>query len=186
MESTLDNTFKDAKIEFEDLDGLSWPKNLTSPQVDLDSPLLEPLFGSGKPFVPTATYETGWTNVTPSPTCCQCDFDRSACQSHPRKLTRSRRTSEVNFPRVEASDPFAFVPIPPGREQEPDQRGWAQVMESIVRPPTAKQVGNQSRPFRLLELPPGDDLSAIGPPPGLPSPRPGFRPPQGVTFPTLA
>ena len=185
MEWALDNTFKDTKIEFEDLDGLSWPGKPALPPANPDSPLLEPLFGLGKPSTPAIIYETGWAGVPSSPACCKCDFDRSACQLHRRKLSRSRRTSEINlnFPRVEVSDPFAFVPIPSEREQELDLQR-AQIGASIVHPSSVKQVDDQSRPFRLLELPSDEDLSPIGPPPGLPPPDPEFQPRQGVPFPT--
>lgn len=184
----LDNTFKDTKIEFEDLDGLSWPENPTPSQVNPDLPPLEPLFGLGKPSIQTAIHETGLVGV-PSSTTCQCNFDRSLCQSHPRKLSRSRRTSEINFnlPRVEVPDPFAFVPMPSGQEQESDLPEKVQLgAASIMRPPSVKQVESQSRPFRVLELPPEVDLSSIGPPPGLPPPRSGFQPVQGIPFPTRA
>ena len=187
MERTLDNTFKDAKIEFEDLDGLSWPKTPKQPLADLESPRLEPLFGPGKgPSVPTTIYETGWISPISSPVSCRCSLDRSTCQSHPRKLSRSRRTSAVSSPRIEASDPFAFVPIPSGREQEMEWQMTAQIGDSVTRPSSVKQVESRPRPFGLVELPSEEDLSSsIGPPPGLPPPRPGSRPPQsGVPFPT--
>lgn len=186
MEWALDNTFKDIKIEFEDLDGLSWPKKPAPPQADPGSPPLEPLFGPEKPTRPLTVDETRWTSPASSPTCCQCSFDRSTCQSHPRKFSRSRRVSEINFPRLDVSDPFAFVPIPSGREQESDWQKMAQVGASITRPPSVKQVESPSRPFSLLELPPEPevDLSTIGPPPGLPSPRPRSQPSQGIPFPT--
>lgn len=186
MEWALDNTFKDTKIEFEDLDGLSWPKKPAPPQVGPGSPPLEPLFDPGKPSVPMTTYETDWTSPISSPTCCQYSFDRSACQSQPRKLSRSRRVSEISLPRVDVPDPFAFIPIPSGREQELDWQGRAQIGMSIMRPSSVKQVESQSRPFNVLELPPVEDISSIGPPPGLPSPLPGFQPLQGVPFPTQA
>ena len=188
VERTLDDTFKDAKIEFEDLDGLAWPKTAKQPQDDPGSPPLEPLFGPEKPSIPTIIYETGWISPISSPDSRQHDLDRPTCQSHPRTLSRSRsrRTSEVSSTRVEASDPFAFVPVPCGREQELEWQKKAQVGVSITRPPSVKHVENQSRPFGLVELPPVEDLtSSIGPPPGLPPPRPGFRPPQGgIPFPT--
>ena len=187
VEWALDNTFRDTKIEFEDLDGLSWPKEPTSPKVDPDFPPLEPLFGPGKPSVSTTIYEAGRVSLATTPTCSQCGFDRRACQLHPRKLSRSRRSSEINinFPPVEVSDPFAFVPIPSGQEQELDWQR-TQVAALITRPPSAKRMGGQPRPFRLLELPPEEDFSSIGPPPGLSPPRPGLQPLQGIPFPTLA
>ena len=186
MERTLDDTFKDTKIEFEDLDGLAWPKTPQPPQVDLGSPPLEPLFGPGKTSMPTTIYETGWISPISSPTSCQGGFDRSVCQPHPRTLSRSRRSSEVSSAPVEASDPFAFVPVPSEREQELEWQKKAQVGASIPRPPSVKFAENRSRPFGLVELPPTEDLtSPIGPPPGLPPPRRGSRPPQsGIPFPT--
>ena len=186
MERTLDDTFKDTKIEFQDLDGLSWPKTPKPPQADSGSPPLKPLFGPGKPSMPTTIYETGRISPISSSASCQCSFDRSACQAHPRTLSRSRRTSEVSFNRVEGPDPFAFVPVPSGREQEMEWQKKAQVGASITRPPSVKYVENQSRPFGMVELPLVEDLtSPIGPPPGLPPPRPGFRLPQGgIPFPT--
>jgi len=186
VERALDNTFKDTKIEFEDLDGLSWPDNHTPSQATRDLPPLEPLFGLGKPSIPTTIYETGSVGVPSPANCCQCGSDRSACQLHRRKLSRSRRTSEINLilPRVEVPDPFLSIPIPSGLEQESDLRGRAQFGASMPRPPSVKQVESQSRPFRVLELPSEVDLSSVGPPPGLPPPRSGFQPLQGIPFPT--
>lgn len=177
MEWTLDNTFKDTKIEFEDLDGLSWPGKPAPPQTAPNSPALEPLFTPGKHTMPMTIYETSWISPPSSPACCQCDLDRLACQLHARKLSRSRRTSGVTltFPRVEVSDPFAFVPTPPGLEEE-------SVLQERAQSGAAKQTESRPRPFKVLELP-SDDLSSIGPPPGLPSPLPGFQPLQGVPFP---
>ncbi|KAF9653770.1 hypothetical protein BDM02DRAFT_3125690 [Thelephora ganbajun] len=187
VEWALDNTFKDTKIEFEDLDGLSWPKKHMPPQEDPKYPHLEALFGPGEPSIPTTIYENDWISVPSSPTCCQCGFDRSACQLHPRKLSRSRRTSEISltFPQVEVPDPFTFIPIPSGWEEESELQKRAQMGESIMRPPSAKRVETQSRPFRLLELPleEGDVLLSIGPPPGLPPPRSGFQPLEVILFP---
>lgn len=178
MGSTLYRTFKDADIEFQDLDGLSWPEKPAPPQTVPNSPSLEPLSTPGKSVMPMTIYETGWISPPSSPACCQCNFDRSACQLHTRKLSRSRRTSGVTltFPRLEVSDPFAFVPTPSGLEEE-------SVLQERAQSGAAKQTESQSRPFRLLELPSGD-FSPIGPPPGLPSPLPGFQPLQGVPFPT--
>ena len=186
MEWALDNTFKDAKIEFEDLDGLSWPNNSTPPQTAPNSPPLEPLFSPGKPSIPITIYEAGWISAPSSPACCQCGLDRPACQLHPRRLSRSRRTSEINltFPRIEDPDPFAFVPMISGPEEQSDVRERGQTGASVTCPPSVKQTEGELRPFRLLELPPEGDLSSIGPPPGLPPPRPRFRPSQGIPFPT--
>jgi len=184
--STLDNTFKDTKIEFEDLDGLSWPKKPTPPQAEPSSPPLEPLFGPGKPGIPTTIYETGWINAPPSPACCQCGSNRSACPLHARKLSRSRRSSDINFtfPQATLYDPFAFIPVIPGEEEETDPQERTQTGVSIVRPPSAKNTERQSRPFKMLELPPEVDPSSIGLPPGLPPPRQGLQPLQGIQFPT--
>lgn len=172
-------------MEFEDLDGLCWSTKPTMPQTVPNSPSLEPLFSPGKFSMPTTIYETGWITMPSSPACCQCGPDRSVCQSHPRKFSRSRRSSEISFsfPRFEDSDPFAFVPMPSGPEEESDVQEWAQTGTSVTCPSPVKETESQLRPFRLLELPP-DDLSSIGPPPGLPSPLPGFQPPQGIPFPT--
>lgn len=190
MEQTLDKTFKDTKVEFEDLDGLSWPKKSTPPQVERpNSPPLEPLFGPGEQDIPTTIYETGRINVPPSPAaCCQCGFDRSACGLHARRLSRSRRSSSINltppkFPVLE-SDPFAFVPVPSEQEEGTDLQERDQSGALMMRPPSAKQTEGQPKPFRVLELPPEENLSQIGPPPGLPSPRRGLQPLQGIPFPT--
>jgi len=186
VEWALDNTFKDAKIEFEDLDGLSWPERPAPLQAIPDSPSLEPLFGPGKSSIPVTIYETDWSSVTSSPARCQCGFNRSPCQLHPRKLSRSRRTSEINLPqRADVSDPFAFVPIPSGREEESDLQRTAQFGTTIARPLSVRQVESRSRPFKTLELPPEEDLcSPIAPPPGLPLPLLGFQSLRGVPFPT--
>ena len=184
MELTLDNTFKDTKIEFEDLDGLSWPKKSTPPQATPDFSTLDPLFSPGKPSIHLTIYETGWISTPSSPAFCQGDFDRQVCQLHPRKLSRSRRTSEIKFtfPRVEVHDPFACLSVSSGPEesgvQESDQTGALE-----TRPPRATQTESQLRPFKLLELPPMD-LSSIGTPPGLPSPLPSSQLTQGIPFPT--
>lgn len=185
MESILDHTFKDTKIEFEDLDGLCWPTKPTTPRTVPNSPPLEPLFSPEKSSIPTTIYETGWITTPSSPACCQCGPDRPVCQLHPRKLSRSRRSSEISFsfPRLEVFDPFAFVPMPSGLEEGSDVQEWAQAGASVTCPPPVKQTESQLRPFRLLDLPP-DDPSSIGPPPGLPSPLPGFQPLQGIPFPT--
>jgi hypothetical protein len=186
VERVLGNTFKDIKIEFEDLDGLSWPENSTPSQANHDLPPLEPLLGPGKASIQTTIHETGLVGDPSSPTCCKCNSDRSACQLHRRKLSRSRRTSEINLnlPRVEVINPFAFVPIPSGREEGSDLRGGDQLGALTMRPPSAKQAESQSLPFRVLELPPEVNVSSIGPPPGLPPPRRGLQPLQGVPFPT--
>lgn len=178
MEWALDNTFKDTKIEFEDLDGLSWPGKPASPQTAPNSPALEPLFTPGKHTTPMTIYETSWVSAPSSPACCQCDLDRSVCQLHTRKLSRSRRTSGVTltFPRVEDPDPFALVSTPSVLEEK-------SVPQERSQSGTAKQTESRSRPFRLLALP-SDEVSSIGPPPGLPSPLPGFQPLRGVPFPT--
>lgn len=186
---TLEDTFKDTKIEFEDLDGLSWPRKPTPPPTRAPSPPLEPLFGLGKPVI----YETDWTTPTPSSPCCQCGSQRSACQVHPRRLTRSRRSSAISLPRVGTSDPFAFVSMPSGREQELDwqMEDYDPAEESVAHPPSLKRSRSRARPFGLVDLPPVEGLSlslgpllGLGPPPGLPPPLAGFEPPQGVPFPT--
>ena len=151
-------------------------------RMDVDSEPLEPVFDVEKGSPLATFFEDEWVRVPPSPSCCPCGFDRSACQFHQRKFTRSPRSSEVNitfptFPQSDLSDPFAFVPLIPSEQEESDRQQWDQLGESITRPLSAKQAENKSRVFKLLELPMVDDDEdwvlpgcAIGPPPGLPSP----------------
>lgn len=158
------------------------------------TPPLEPLFGPEKPDMPTIIYETGCINVPQSPACSTCSSDRSACRLHARKLSRSRSIPDISltFPQFDdpdpfASDPFAFVPLPPGQEEKSDLQEGTQTGVSAIRPPSAKQAERQSKPFRLLELPADEDgLSSIGPPPGLPSPRERRQSLEGIRFPTQA
>lgn len=192
-------------VEPQDLDGLPWQKETTSSKVE-DHPLpskptsseaeepdlLGPVFGTGD-TVPAPLLESEWIGVPSTPTCRTVGLGRPESQlSRQRKLSRSSRTFDINFTgSQEAGDPnpFEFVPVPSGSEEESDLWGNKKGEASIWRPPPAK------RAFKTQELPPldgycvnevsGFQVIAIGPPPGLPSPRPSSQPLESsVPFPT--
>ena len=193
VELTLETTFRDTKVEFEDLDGLYWPNKPTPPMTNPpNSPSLGPLFSPGDLRIPTTIYDTDWDWVDiapPSPASCKCSIDRSACKLHARKLSRTRRCSDVNlaFPRPPASvpDPFSRETVNSVWEEEWLLEKKTEAEALTMRHPLVKQAEGEQRPFKLLELPPLVDLSSLGPPPGLPPPIEGLQPLQGIPFPML-
>ncbi|KAF9788182.1 hypothetical protein BJ322DRAFT_1018801 [Thelephora terrestris] len=202
VEQKLNATFQGMKCSFEDLDGLRRRKKTTQPQVEKQSPpsdptsleakefefTLEPLFGSEGGLGQASILGGGWMNEPiATPTRRTGDLDRSQPRLPPRqrKLSRSSRSFEVDIPssqRAEDPNPFAFVSVTYGEEEEWHIEDKEDLAASIWRFPSPKNEQNRPGPFETLELPPeadddclddGWELMAVAtePPPGIPSPR---------------
>lgn len=189
VDDILRDTFCNVEFEFQDLDGLAWSTKPTPPSAEPRSsrpeyPVyqedpgshLEPLFSREEHTIFTLSPGSNWVNLPPSPGHCLYSPGRPGRHSHSRKLSRSQRVAEFSFTLPEDGVVDPFISTPSVQETLYSQeREWFEKQYVRGRLPA----------FELLELPQehaggdeGRESSAVtvGPPPGLPSPRPSFQP----------
>jgi len=120
-------------------------------QVDPDFPL-GPVFGPEDDYMPTPPFALDWLDVPQTPAYAIWGPDFSRPYEPPRrKLSRSPRTSEINFPspQNDAPNPSSSVPTSPGWGVESNETPVA----SISRPSPTKGQRDRLGAFLLQELP---------------------------------
>ena len=146
-------------------------------QAEPDSPL-GPVFGPEDDYIPTLSFARDWPDVPQAPACDTWGPCSPVTYDWPRrKLSRSSRTLEINFPspQTDPPGPISSVPVSSKCEAESNEKLGA----SISRPPSTKGKRDRLGTFLVQELPRVDEDSsdkdwdlqaiAIGPPP-----RPSF------------